>query len=439
MTSSITNLPLAELSGALAARRNWAIESLGGWVRHASVLGHEKSAQEYVAGIYDQLGYAPKFEVIDQDKISKLPGYSPVDWSYDDRPNVVGIHDPGTASAGRSLILQGHVDVVSAEPSKLWTSNPFEPRMEENGENGETWMYGRGAGDMKGGSMCFLWALAALQDMGFEPASKVILQSPIEEECTGNGALALCAGGHTADACLIPEPFHETMLESQVGVMWFQVRVLGKTTHVLGAGRGVNAIEKSWVFIQALRELEAELNLPERIHQSFKGYEHPINLNVGIINGGDWASTVAGECVTRFRIGLFPGESLDDLKKTIETRIQAAAAKDPWLKDFPPTVEYVGFQAIGSTFNPNSDFGKTLRAAHQSWRGEGPVLLNSTATTDVRFYNEYYGIPSTCYGPVAHNIHGVDERVSIDSMQRCAEVMSTFIQQWCGLRKRVNR
>src|SRR5690606_11181975 len=137
---------------------------------------------------------------------------------YKDRPNVVGLHRP-ESNAGRSLILQGHVDVVSAEPVKLWKSDPFEPRIEQHGEHGEMWMYGRGAADMKGGSMCFLWALAALQDMGLEPASEVILQSPIEEECTGNGALALCANGYTADACLIPEPFGETMLQRQVGVM----------------------------------------------------------------------------------------------------------------------------------------------------------------------------------------------------------------------------
>ncbi|MGF1571669.1 MAG: ArgE/DapE family deacylase [Sumerlaeia bacterium] len=436
--STQTSIPTGnEFHAALAARKDWAVNTLGSWVRYASTLGNETPAQEYIAGVYDQLGYAPKLEPIDVDKISKLPGFSPVDWSYHQRPNVVGVHNPGSNSQGHSLILQGHVDVVSAEPSKLWASNPFEPRMKLNGENGETWMYGRGAGDMKGGSMCFLWALAALQDLGLEPASKVILQSPIEEECTGNGALALCANGYTADACLIPEPFHETILASQVGVMWFQVRVLGKTTHVLGAGRGVNAIEKSWVFIKALRELEAELNQPNRIHPAFKEYEHPLNLNVGIINGGDWASTVAGECVTRFRIGLFPGESLAELKQTVEARIQEAAAKDPWLKDFPPTVEYVGFQAVGSTFNSASTFGEKLAAAHRVCRGSDPIFLNSTATTDVRFYNEYYGIPSTCYGPVAHNIHGVDERVSIDSMQRCAEVISRFIDQWCGLRKRV--
>ena len=35
-------------------------------------------------------------------------------------------------------------------------------------------------------------------------------------------------------------------------------------------------------------------------------FTHPITLNVGTIKGGDWASTVPGECVTQYRIALYP-------------------------------------------------------------------------------------------------------------------------------------
>ncbi|MBX3728738.1 MAG: ArgE/DapE family deacylase [Candidatus Sumerlaeia bacterium] len=417
---------------AIADRRQWAIDTLAWWVRHASVLGQEEPAQSYIAGVYEDLGFSTRLEAVDPEELRDMPGFSPVDWSYEGRPNVVGVHDPGR-NLGRTLIFNGHVDVVSPEPVRLWSSPPFEPRVVENEEDGESWMYGRGAGDMKGGSMCFLWALAALRDLGFEPASRVELQSPIEEECTGNGALALCMNGEAADACLIPEPFNETILRRQVGVLWFQVRVLGKTTHVLGAGRGVNAIEKSWVFIQALRRLEEEINQPENIPDGYKGIAHPINLNVGIIQGGDWASTVAGECVTRFRLGLFPGERISDLQARIEKCVADAAADDPWLREFPPTVEYVGFQAEGCEFDMDSDFARTLKRTHRQWRGSEPEELIATCTTDVRFFNLYRGVPATCYGPKARNIHGVDEKVSLDSMQRVAEVLASFIDAWCGV------
>lgn len=419
------------LEQAVASRRAWAVEALCTWVEHASVLGNEAGAQDHVAGLMDQLGMRVKVEPIDVDRIRGLPGFSPVDWSYEGRFNVVGVYEP-SASEGRSLIFNGHVDVVSPEPVKLWKSPPFAPRVEHAEE---ARVFGRGAGDMKGGSISYLWALAALRDLGFEPASALTFQSVIEEECTGNGTLDLCAKGYRAQACLIPEPFHETVLCHQIGVLWFQVRVLGKTTHVLGAGSGINAIEKSWQFIEAMHALEQDIN--QRVRPApYRDIEHPIHLNVGIIDGGDWASTVPGECVTRFRLGSFPGDACAQLMREVERRVAEVAARDPWLREFAPKVEYIGFQAEGCSFDRESDIAQALRDAHAAWRGEPPTELTATCTTDIRYFNLYYDIPATCYGPAASDIHGVDEWVSVDSMQRVAEVIATLTGDWCGLRKR---
>lgn len=425
--------PKETLREAISGKRDWAIKTLAELVRYPTVLGQEADGQRYIAGVFDRLGYTTRIEPIQVERIRNLPGFSPGDWTLEGKENVVAIHDPQT-TGGRSLTFNGHIDVVSPEPSKLWSRDPFTPHVAE--VDGETWMYGRGAGDMKGGTISYLWALAALQDLGLEPAAKVICQSPVEEECSGNGTLAILERGYRSDACVIPEPFAETILTQQLGVLWFQVRVLGKTQHVLGAGRGINAIEKSWPIILALRALEAELNQPEQIPAIYREVDHPLNLNVGIINGGDWASTVAGECVTRFRLGLFPGEKVPALMRKIEQRVAAAAAAEPWLKTNPPRVEYVGFQAEGASFDLGSDFGHSLQGAHQHWRGQLPTELKATCTTDARFYSLYYNTPATCYGPVAEDIHGADERVSIDSMQRVAEVFTTLITDWCGLKKR---
>jgi acetylornithine deacetylase len=208
---------------------------------------------------------------------------------------------------------------------------------------------------------------------------------------------------------------------------------------VLGAGRGVNAIERSWPIIQGLRELEEEANQAERIPETYRGIDHPLNLNVGVIDGGDWASTVAGECVTRFRFGLFPGESLAELRNRVEARVAEVAASDPWLKQFPPAVEWIGFQAEGCACRLEGDFGSTLRQAHADWRGAPPTDLRASCTTDLRFFELYYDTPATCYGPEAVDIHGVDEAVRLTSVQRVAEVLTTFVQRWCGLRKGAKR
>jgi len=428
--------PTETVRQALQDRRDWAVRTLANLVRYPTVLGREADGQSYLAGVFDQLGYATRIEPIRLERIRNLPGFSPVDWTLEGKENVVAVHDPKGAE-GRSLAFNGHIDVVSPEPVKLWSRDPFDPHIAEMAS--ETWMYGRGAGDMKGGTISYLWALAALQELGLEPASKVICQSPVEEECTGNGTLAILERGYRADACVIPEPFAESILTHQLGVLWFQVRVLGKTQHVLGASRGVNAIEKSWLIIRAMRALEEGFNRQDRIPEAYRDIAHPLNLNVGIIKGGDWASTVAGECVTRFRLGLFPGEKCAGLMRTIEERVAEAAAADPWLQENPPQVEYVGFQAEGSSFDINSDFGHSLQGAHEHWRRRPAAEYKATCTTDARFYALYYDTPATCYGPLAEDIHGADERVSIDSMQRVAEVFTSLITNWCGVRKRASR
>ena len=146
-------------------------------------------------------------------------------------------------------------------------------------------MYGRGSGDMKAGLAGAMYALKALDQIGVKPAADVFLQSVVEEECTGNGALACLARGYRADAALIPEPIGDCLVRAQIGVMWLQIKVQGIPVHVAYAGSGSNAIEAAYVLIQGLKELEKKWNA-ERIDQPlYADHDHPINFNVGKIQG----------------------------------------------------------------------------------------------------------------------------------------------------------
>ena len=170
-------------------------------------------------------------------------------------------------------------------------------------------------------------AVRGLQRLGLAPRAKVQLQSVVEEECTGNGALACVLAGHTADAAILTEPTRSAIWNAQVGVLWFQVRVLGAPAHAGDADEGANAIEASYAVIGALRELEAELNVsPPPLYAA---YPHPIHLNVGMIRGGDWPSTVAGECVTHCRLALFPGERVETLKQRVEQTVATRRREPP--------------------------------------------------------------------------------------------------------------
>jgi len=410
---------------------NTQTEFLAQLTSHPSTRGNEQSAQEFMAGELTARGYPVDKWRIDLDEIRHLPGFSPVLGPYDDAVNVVATRASRTKK-GRSLILNGHIDVVPEGPHEMWDSPPFVPRVDDG------WMYGRGAGDMKAGLAANLFALDALRACGFAPGADVFYQSVVEEECTGNGALACLARGYRADAALIPEPFAESLVTAQVGVLWFQVHLKGLPTHVAYAGSGANAIEAAIPLISALHRLEERWNAEEHRHPEFAHVHHPLNLNVGKIEGGDWTSSVPAWCVFDVRMGLFPGQDMDAAKAEIEAVLMEAARENAFLRNSLPDVVYHGFQAEGYALaEDESETARAaigaLEAAHGAVTGAALDRLSITATTDARFFGLYADTPALVYGPRAEAIHGFNERVELESMRRVTQATALFIAEWCGL------
>jgi len=397
-------------------------------VRFPSRRGQEHTAQDFMAQEMRARGLAVDRWQIDLEAIRHLPGFSPVAVDYDNAFNVVGAQRAENAS-GRSLILNGHIDVVPEGPHEMWSSPPYEPRIDGD------WMYGRGAGDMKAGLVGALYALQAVRRAGFRPAADIFIQSVVEEECTGNGALACLARGYRADAALIPEPMGETLLRAQIGVIWFQVKVQGVPTHVAYADTGANAIDAAFSLIQGLKQLEQAWNAEKTQHPHYAEHHHPIHLNVGKIAGGDWASSVPSWCVFDVRVAIYPGDDLDRRKAEIEACLRDAASQDAFLHNAPPQVSYNGFLAEGYVLRDDDAATAVLSDAHAQVYGRPLEEIASTATTDARFFGLYAGIPGLVYGPRSEAIHGFDERVDLESVRRNTQAMALFIADWCGLER----
>jgi acetylornithine deacetylase len=391
-----------------------------------STRGQEAPAQDLMAREMACRGLGVDRWRIDVADIQHLPGFSPVTVSYDDAWNVVGTHR-AQRPTGRSLILNGHIDVVPTGPLDLWTTPPFAPRVDDG------WLYGRGAGDMKAGLAANLFALDALARAGFAPAADVHLQSVVEEECTGNGALACLQRGYRADAALIPEPSGNRLTSAQVGVIWFQVKVRGKPVHVAYAGTGSNAIEACFPLIQALHRLEERWNADK--HPLFADVHHPINFVVSKIVGGDWTSSVPAWCTFDMRIAVFPGADLAAIRAEVERCVAEAAHRDPFLSNNPPEIVYHGFQAEGYVLGEGAA-PSALEAVHAEVFGDKLDKRVSTATADSRFFGLYAGIPALVYGPLSEDIHGFDERVELESVRRVTQAIALFIADWCGLEPR---
>lgn len=241
-------------------------------IRFGGQRNQEAEVQDFIFQQFADRGYNTEKFDMDEEALSKHVGAGKVSDKHSHAPCVVGVHKPKKQSeGGRSLILNGHIDVVPLGPEDMWADDPYSAKIE--GDK----LYGRGAGDMRAGHASYLWALDALRRVGLQPASEVILQSVPEEESTGNGTLMTHLKGYKADAVLIPEPMQEQLVRANVGVLWFQMEVRGRPVHVREMSSGVNAIDACWKLVEPLRELEAEWNERHASAKFFEKEKHPLS------------------------------------------------------------------------------------------------------------------------------------------------------------------
>ncbi|MFD2704547.1 ArgE/DapE family deacylase [Salibacterium lacus] len=390
--------------------------------RIPSESGNEKRLQLFLADyLENELGMETAWFTPDIKKLSRHPGFSPVEWGYEGSPNVIGTVRGKAPSKGKSLIFQGHVDVVSPDPVSMWSCDPWGALQKDNK------MYARGILDMKAGVTAMIFAYKALQAAGCEPASDFMIQCVVDEERTGNGALAALEEGYTADAALIPEPFGQNASTAQLGSIWFRI--------TLETAEEVNVAEKGMLFMQTLEAYENEINQRRR-PASFSDHEKPVEVCIGTFNSGDFPSNVPKKAVLECRCGVFPGHDPADMKEEVKERILTAARKDSWLQQHPPDITFFGFHAEGMEIeNDQTHFFHTLDDVHEKVTNTPAGRQALPVTTDARFFNLYYDIPAVCYGPDGGNIHGVDEWVDLDTMKEVTKVYAAFLADWCGVVK----
>jgi acetylornithine deacetylase len=414
----------------VTANQDQLIEDVAACVRIPSVVGHEGPVQTFMRSLFERLPLEIDCFVADLRQVSAHPAYSRPAWPSDGNPNVVGTLR-GTDPAARSLALNGHVDVVPPDPISAWRHDPWGAEIVE--EAGQRRLYGRGALDMKSGTIACYHALKAVLDAGFRPRGTVSLHSVVEEEAGGGaGTLATLIRGHTADALLNPEPFHHTLVLGQPGVMLFRISLRGKTAHAAESQLGVNAIGKMLTLYQAMVALDAER--AARWPDPFFGglSDRAVNLNIGNFHAGDWPSTVAGSATMECRVAFIPPQTMEEVRREVEARVAAVADQDPWLREHPPIVEWFGWQAGPWRQDADHPFIHAMADIVEEVAGIRPPLVASTAGLDTRLCGPF-GIPAACIGAQGDNMHGIDEWVDLATVVETTQILAAAIVGWCGV------
>jgi acetylornithine deacetylase len=401
---------LTRVTGAVDVCSNRAFEFLGQLVEAPSTIGDEALAQALVAEELTRLGLHVT-EVAVPESIASDPDAGVPQTSYGGRANILAT----TSSHELDLLINGHIDVVPADP-RGWATSPWSPRI----ENG--WMFGRGAGDMKGGLAMATLALDALRSALPTALERPVgVLSVIEEECTGNGTLSALRQGVSADVVLVTEPTDLELLIGGTGIVWVDVTIQGAGGHAEVADRVEHPLD---VGLRLVGELEEMGRRVAREHHdvAFDDFDEPYNVNVGLVRAGDWRSSVASVVTLGVRFG-HPRAWTTEEAIDVITSVVTKAVPD----DINVSFSTEGFRAQGYLLDPASPLVDMMQAAHAATHGPVPATRVGGSTTDARFYLNQAGVPALCYGPVARHIHGVDESVNLASIVAGAKTLAHFI------------
>ena len=346
-----------------------------------------------------------------------------------DRPLTVGTLRG--AGGGRSLVVNGHIDVVAA--GEGWTSPPFAADVRDGR------IYGRGACDMKGGVGAALFALETLRACGVALAGDVVFESVPDEETCAMGTIAAIARGYRGDAGLVPEPTRNNLWIATRGLLHGTLTVPGRSAHVemnqpsWREGGGVNAIAKAAHVLGALDGLSSEWAEREDKRHPLLGTPavHPTG-----IRGGTFISNVPESCEVDLNTTYLPanadGSGYGSIPRgEIERAVANAASADDWLAEHPPTWSWFT-DYPPSEIDPGSPI---IAVAQEAGRELGVEVVPEgiDTTYDGALLTLFADTPSPAFGPGdLTRAHAPDEWVGIDELVLSARLYARAIVAWCG-------
>ena len=340
------------------------------------------------------------------------------------RPNVIALLE-GT-EGDKTLMFEGHTDVVTEGDPKQWTHDPF------GGEIADGRIYGRGACDMKGGLVAALCAMKAILESGVRLRGNILLGALADEEGLMLGVKHFVRQGwaEKVDAAVICEPEDNRLCIAQKGVMWIRLDVKGKMSHGCMPLQGINPIYPLGPILVALQEMEAA---EIRKHGSHVFLGQP-SITPTIIRspvaGEPQNNVMPAESTLTLDIRLIPGQSPEEIEAQVRSlleRRKAAGERVTFslevLDSRPPTAT-----------SREEPLVQVMDAAYRDLTGKEPVYGGVPGSTDGTILYNWAGIPVVTCGPGNTFIpHQVDEYVEIDQLVEATRLYVLTALRYLGV------
>jgi acetylornithine deacetylase len=405
--------------------RDRLIDDLETLVRIESITGSEENIADWAAGALLELGLRVEVARSDLDRLRDDPAWPGEEMERTTLPIVVG--RAGSAD-GRRLILSGHLDVVPPGDPASWTVDPWGAEIREDR------LYGRGACDMKGGVAAIL---AAVRSLGVDGSlhrldgELMVVLVPSEED-GGQGTLGAIRSGATADMAIITEPSQLDVVVAHAGAITFRLTVPGRAAHASQRREGISALDKLFELTRALEGDERRRNEAET-DPLMTALGLPYPTIIGIVEGGDWASTVLDKVVAYGRYGVKLGQSPAEAEADLRAAIAEACAADGFLRDHPATVEITGGRFGSARVPSDHPLPAGLADVVERVTGRRPALLGEPYGADMQMFVNHGDTPCVIFGPGDVRVaHSADEHVPLDEVETCARVLAEWVRSEIG-------
>jgi len=300
----------------------------------------------------------------------------------------------------RTLLFNGHYDVVPVGDERAWPHPPF------SGHVADGKLYGRGSTDMKAGIAACIGAVSALQRAGFEPDGKIVMHLVADEEALGtHGTRYLVEHGHCMGAteALVGEPTAMHLVTAERGAVWLRVSTEGVSAHGSTPQLGTNAIEHMAHVIDTISHMRFR-----KLHETLGAP----TINIGTIRGGSKVNMVPDFCEIEIDRRTIPGETNDEIVAEFEAALAPLREHSPELRVRVAIDDF----AEASQTPEGTSVVALLDEARNAFGIDGSEVGYAGAT-DARFLINQAHVPSIVFGPGDPLLaHTVDEYVEVEQL-----------------------
>jgi acetylornithine deacetylase len=399
--------------------------------------GAEAPAQAWLADRLDEMGFETYEWTADAGALADHPSFPDDPGNAEagadgpdlaDRPSVGGVLEFGDPDDGPTLVLNGHVDVVPVA-RESWDTDPFAPAWDGDG------LTARGAADMKCGLAACVFAARHLADRADSLAldGRLVVESVAGEEEGGIGAAAAALANpypFERDAAVVAEPTDLTPVLATEGSVMKRLHLSGRSAHAATRWRGESVLPRFERIRKAFRDLEAERS--ETVtHPLYEAFPVPWPVTVGTVEAGTWSSSVPATLEAEVRIGVAPGETVDEVERAYERRLAEVVADDDWLREHPPEFERFSIQFEPAEIAADEPVVEALQAA-MTGHDLDTEPQGATYGADSRHYVAA-GIPTALFGPgTIEQAHFPNETVHWPDVLTAGAVLADTAREFLG-------